>query len=328
MPTIILSTFAKRDASPAERTAEIASQSDAENASQQSQDAAPEGQVQCRGLLRAHVSGVKLEILKTFQKLAAKHGGIVWAGPAYITGQNGPQKSKHPPICSSPFWAREKLKDLVREGWLQEIQWHGRRVFRVLSHAEWAISTGRCDAGVRPQSGERTASLWRERSHSQACNALNGRDFSARRSDSEDQEVQDQSLTSYCSGGRSEALRKNIAAKIAARDLSWARFLDEEDEKSRRELRNKFVYVCRFLKFEISESDGSLEWEFPLTLIEAYAERRKDLRSGALTPGRFASRIIDACKRDGILWPPAFTECRDRWRRMERLAEEKSTVEA
>lgn len=317
MPTIILSTFAKRDASPAERAAEIASQRAVANTEQVSRPAQSEKR-ECRGLLRAHLRGVKLEIVAAFQKLAAKHGGIVWAGSAWIEKQG---------ICSR-FWAREKLKELIREGWLQPVQWHKRAAFRVLSHAEWALLTGRCNAGFRQLSCADTASLLRGESNSSSSIPLKERDLHAGRSDSEDQKKQYQNLTSYCTSKPAEFLKKNITAKISATNSTWASYLAEESEKSRSELRRKFAWVCRFLEFEISENDAALDWEFPFALMDSYAENRKELRSGALTRGRFACKVIDTCKRDGILWPPAFTETRDRLRQMERLSEANSTVGA
>lgn len=316
MPTIILSTFGERDASPAERAAEIASQSAVVQTEKSSRPAQSEKRGECRGLLRAHLRGVKLEIVAGFQKLAAKHGGIVWAGPAWIEKQG---------ICSR-FWAREKLKELIRDGWLQPVQWHKRAAFRVLTHAEWALLTGRCNAGVRQLSCADVATLLRDGSNSPSGIALKGRDLRAGRSDPEDQKKQYQNLTSYYPSRQSEILAKNIAAKIS---LTWASHLADESEKSRSELRRKFAWVCRLLEFEIAENDRLLDWEFPLTLIEAYAENRKGLRSGALTPGRFACKVIDTCQQNRIPWPPAFAEMRDRWRLIERLSEanSNSTVE-
>lgn len=323
MPTIILSTFAMRDASERELAAESASQSAAVETKQSLEPAHSEIQtarrIECRGLLRGHMRGAKLEIFLGMSALAAKRGGITWIGPAWINRAG---------ICASPYWARKLLKALVSDGWLEEIEWNNRRAYRVRTHAEWARITGACDAGLSPLCGERTATKWCESRHSLASKPLTCHGLSADRSECEDQEVQDQSVTSYCISGPSELLRKHITAKIAKTDSTWESYLAEENEKSRTDLRQKFAWVCRFLEFKIAENDGSLGWEFPLMLIELYKEHRDALRSGDLTRGRFACKVIDRCERDKILWPPAFTEVRDRWRQIERASEVNSSVEA
>lgn len=312
MPTIILTTFARRDASERELAAESASQ----NAATMEQESEPH--VKCRGLLRAHLHGASLEILLAFQKLGAKRGGIVWAGPGWIAKQQ---------ICSE-FWARERLKQLVRDGWLSRIEWNGRKAFRVLSHAEWALATGRCDAGISQQSCATAARKLREPRNSQSPMYLECKSFSAARSAPEDQNKQYQ-RTSYFPGERSAILKNNITAKIAKQNSSWAAFLQSEsDEKYRIDVRKKFAFVCKFLGWEIDENDGALHWEFALTLIEKYAEHRDSLRSGLLTRATFACKVIDTCERNGILWPPAFTELRDRLRQIERHSEVNSTLEA
>lgn len=317
MPTVVLSTFLQRDATANERAAESALRCVAASAERLPESAKPERRVECRGLLRAHVRGNALEALIALQRLAVRRGGVTWAGPRWFAKVG---------ICSVRH-ARRIFSGLVRDGWLISTDFHGRRAFRVLTHGEWSIVTGRCDAAkdiLSARGGHFVPVTGTSSQH----NPLKRKNFADPRSESEDQEVQDQSITSYCSSRPSEVLKKNITAKIEATNSTWASYLAEESEKSRSELRTKFAWVCRFLEFTIAENDTSLDWEFPFTLIEVYAENRKELNNETLTRGRFACKVIDRCKRDGILWPPAFTAMRDRWRQIELLSEANSTVEA
>lgn len=317
MPTTVLTMFAQRDASAAELAAKSAPQSAAET-ERPSEAARSENQtarhVECRGLLRAHLGGKELEILLLLNRLAARHGGIVWCGASWLSGQK---------LCSRRHAIRV-IRALTEKRWLEPLEWHGRRAYRVRAHAEWAVVTGAtCDIlsqGVRQNV---TGGVTRPSPKSMNTQALPRAPFGA-----DSQEVHSHTPTSYCTSGPSELLKKNITAKIGARGSTWTSYLAEEDEKSRSELRNKFALVCRFLEFKIAENDGSLDWEFPLTLIELYKEHRNSLHSGELTRGRFACKVIDRCERDQILWPPAFTEVRDRWREMERASEANYSTEA
>lgn len=318
VPTIVLSTFARRDASERELSAESASTNAAVETEQPSGAAHSEIQaarhIGCRGLLRAHLRGKELEMLLLLNRLAARHGGIVWCGASWLSRQK---------LCSRRHAIRV-IRGLTEKHWLEPLEWHGRRAYRVRAHAEWAVVTGTaCDIlsqGVRQNvtGGVTCPSPIR----------LNAKQLLRSPFGADSQEVQSHNITSYCTSGPSELLKNNITAKIAATDSTWAKYLAEEDEKSRGDLRRKFAWVCRFLEFQINENDGSLGWEFPLTVIESYKEHRDALRSGNLTRGRFACKVIDRCEREQILWPPAFTELRDRWRQIERVSEVNSSVEA
>lgn len=265
----------------------------------------------CRGFLRAHLSGVSLELFLSLQRVSMRDKKReTWAGPKWIAQQG---------ICTQQ-WARKVLRKLVAAGWLEETDRNGRRAFRVLSHAEWSDKTGAacpCPEPKRKRSFAIGETEFRDRGNSATPNNLKSQAFQPAPLAPEVTEVNLEDpklLRTTCTtfGTVREKLIQNIKTKIQKNGNSFSLFLAEtEDLEVRNKIAQDFRGACAFIGFRIGIDDPTLSDDFAFALIDSFHDHESALGDGSLPVGIFCCKVIDSCRRDGGTYPPSFNDHRN-----------------
>jgi hypothetical protein len=286
---------------------------------------------QCRRLLRGHVRGVALEVLLVLHRLAAKHGGVVWCGPRWIANSG----------ISSVVWARKILKDLIEKKWLVATDYHGRRAYRVRTHAEWAEVT-RCencsllvpDAPIpEPEANDFVSPLGKSVSPT-------GNKVSDDRNPPAVKPLKDKGFTNPAlapsstgstqperallpNGVRRTALvrrslAENLKSKLVREGETLKQVLEEIEKIDRSDWISKIEDACSFLDFHFRMDDPEIGFGFAATLANVFEKYQEKLKSGDMLPGIFCCKVIDEVLRNGWTFPPRFTEHRNRLRAAEK----------
>lgn len=123
-------------------------------------------------------------------------------------------------------------------------------------------------------------------------------------------------------GERKKKLRDGLIRKVEKTGESLKGFLDSnerEDGERYPEWWDKVLEASRFLGYRIDEDDPTATMSFVGALSNQF-ERYGDLvRNGEMLLGIFATKVIDRLVQNNELFPPTFTEHRDRLREQERL---------
>jgi hypothetical protein len=280
---------------------------------------------ECKGRLRGHLRGVSLEMMLLFHRLAAKHSGVAWCRAQWFEREG---------ICSR-FWASQIILRLLDEHWLEEIEFHGRRAFRVLTHEQWAKVTRcvSCSLTPDPSETQESCAMGATNLHVPATivsPGIENKELPHSPFGSEGLKVHGLSKPLRTSeagvGSKRSSKKKNLVAglaeKIAAKDETLCTCLNEWENDGGRhpDWWHRVIEACEFAEYALDEHDRTVSISFVGILVDTFEAHRDSIRRGELLPGIFSSKVIDACvrNRECPYFPPSFGENRNRLRKSER----------
>lgn len=118
---------------------------------------------------------------------------------------------------------------------------------------------------------------------------------------------------------KEETLADRIARKIERKGWSLRDALlksTEDDTWLLEEVRE----VCAFLDFPFDQDNPTITLGFCFDLLGVWDAQKDKLRSGQMKRSVFCSKVIDRCVESSELWPPSFTNHRDKLARSEKAA--------
>ncbi len=207
--------------------------------------------------------------------------------------------------------------------------------FRVIEHDEWALShPGECLTVVRstahgpgadgktddaPSAGGETTdtvvgpttdTVHGQPYHNALIRSLNEKPAQVRRTSPGAR------AKSVGVDGRKKKLRDGLVKKIREAGESIKEFLDycEQDGQRYPEWWGSVRSACEFMEYRLDENDQTTTVSFAGELASQFEKHEDAIRSGEMSPGIFATKVIDQLMRNKEFFPPAFVEHRDRLR--------------
>jgi hypothetical protein len=116
-----------------------------------------------------------------------------------------------------------------------------------------------------------------------------------------------------------KTLEDRLVEKISREGEHLSFYRDNEGVEAYEEFLEKIRTASKFLAFPFDENDPAVSFDFCAIFCEKFERFNPRLQTGEMKASTFCTKVIDECERDKYaLWPPSFTEHRNRLRRAER----------